>query len=142
MIDIFPPFVIYIIAALIVPFIPAGRLRSTFMLVIPVVGAWMIWNTPTGLSAVVPFFGFDLTLMRVDKLATIFALVFSLAAFLANLYAWHLRDTMQQVAALLYAGSAIGAVFVGDLISLFFFWEGTAIASVFLIWARRTEGAF
>lgn len=142
MIDIFPPFVIYIIAALIVPLIPAGRLRSTFMLVIPVVGAWMIWNTPTGLSAIVPFFGFDLTLMRVDKLATIFALVFSLAAFLANLYAWHLRDTMQQVAALLYAGSAIGAVFVGDLISLFFFWEGTAIASVFLIWARRTEGAF
>ena len=38
-----------------------------------------------------------------------------------------------------YAGSAIGAVFAGDLVTLFFYWEGTAIASVFLIWARRTE---
>ena len=63
-------------------------------------------------------------------------------AFLSLLYAWHVRDTIQQVSALLYAGSAIGAVFSGDLISLFIFWEGTAIASVFLIWARRTEGAY
>ena len=47
-----------------------------------------------------------------------------------------------QVAALAYAGSAIGAVFAGDLVTLFIYWEGTAIASVFLIWARRTEGAF
>jgi multicomponent Na+:H+ antiporter subunit D len=43
---------------------------------------------------------------------------------------------------LIYAGSAIGAVYAGDLITLFFYWEGTAIASVFLIWARRTEGAY
>ena len=41
-----------------------------------------------------------------------------------------------------YAGSALGAVFAGDLITLFFYWEGTAIASVFLIWARRTEAAY
>ena len=53
-----------------------------------------------------------------------------------------MRDTVQQVAALLYAGSAIGAVFAGDLITLFLYWEGTAVASVFLIWARRTEGAY
>jgi multicomponent Na+:H+ antiporter subunit D len=80
--------------------------------------------------------------MRVDRLSRIFALIFTLAAFLGNLYAWHVRDTVQQVAALLYAGSAIGAVFAGDLITLFLYWEGTAIASVFLIWARRTEGAY
>ena len=80
--------------------------------------------------------------MRVDKLARVFALIFCIAAFLGNLYAWHLRDTVQQVAALLYAGAAIGAVFAGDLITLFFYWEGTAITSVFLIWARRTTGAY
>jgi multicomponent Na+:H+ antiporter subunit D len=80
--------------------------------------------------------------MRVDKLSRIFALVFCLAAFLGNLYAWHVRDLVQQVAALLYAGAAIGAVFAGDLITLFFYWEGTAISSVFLIWARRTPGAY
>jgi multicomponent Na+:H+ antiporter subunit D len=86
--------------------------------------------------------GMQIGLMRVDALSQIFGLAFSLAAMLAALYAWHLRDTVQQVATLLYAGSAIGAVFAADLITLFVFWEGTAIASVFLIWARRTEGSF
>jgi multicomponent Na+:H+ antiporter subunit D len=33
-------------------------------------------------------------------------------------------------------------VFAGDLITLFFYWEGTAVTAVFLIWARRTEGAY
>src|SRR5690606_13390930 len=69
-------------------------------------------------------------------------LAFSVAAFIVALYAWRVQDTIQQVAALLYAGAAVGAVFATDLITLFVFWEGTAIASVFLIWARRTEGAF
>ena len=49
---------------------------------------------------------------------------------------------MQETAGLIYAGSAIGAVFSGDLVSLFLFWEGTAISSVFLIWASRTDSAF
>ena len=39
-------------------------------------------------------------------------------------------------------GPQLARCFRGDLISLFFYWEGTAIASVFLIWARRTPGAF
>ena len=45
-------------------------------------------------------------------------------------------------AGLIYAGSALGAVFAGDLVTLFIFWEGIAIASVFLIWASRTERAY
>ena len=43
---------------------------------------------------------------------------------------------------MIYAGSAIGAVFAGDLVTLFIFWEGIAVASVFLIWAARTERAY
>ena len=90
----------------------------------------------------ISFFGFELELMRLDSLSRIFVLIFCLAAFLGNLFAWHLRDTIQQVSALAYAGSAIGAALSGDMIALFFYWEGTAIASVFLIWARRTEGSY
>ncbi len=33
-------------------------------------------------------------------------------------------------------------MYAGDLITLFVFWELTAITSVFLIWARRTERAY
>ncbi|KAB7613827.1 Na(+)/H(+) antiporter subunit D [Amylibacter sp. SFDW26] len=142
MIDTFPPFLIFFIGAAILPLIPQGNLRSAISLIFPVISAWLIWTMPEGLHLSMAFVGLDITLLRVDKLATIFGLIFSLAAFLSLLYAWHVRDTVQQVAALLYAGSAIGAVFAGDLITLFFFWEGTAIASVFLIWARGTEGAY
>jgi multicomponent Na+:H+ antiporter subunit D len=41
-----------------------------------------------------------------------------------------------------YAGSALGAVFAGDLLTLFIFWELTALSSVLLIWARRTGRSF
>ena len=109
---------------------------------VPVLAAVMVWNLEPGVGGKASLIGLDLQMMRVDKLATIFALVFCLAAFLGNLFAWHVKDTVQQVAALAYAGSAIGAVFAGDLVTLFIYWEGTAIASVFLIWARRTQGAF
>ena len=40
---------------------------------------------------------------------------------------------------MLYAGAAVTAVFVGDLVSLFIAWELTAIASVFQILAPRTQ---
>lgn len=122
--------------------LPQGRLRGALLLLVPIIAAWQVWGLEIGSSHTMSFFNFELELMRVDKLSRIFGLIFCLAAFLGNLFAWHVRDTVQQVAALLYAGSAIGAVFAGDLITLFFYWEGTAIASVFLIWARRTEGAF
>jgi multicomponent Na+:H+ antiporter subunit D len=46
------------------------------------------------------------------------------------------------VAAMIYVGSAVGAVFAGDLITLFVYWEITAVSSVFLIWASRTEAAY
>ena len=39
---------------------------------------------------------------------------------------------------LCYAGGALGVTFAGDLFSLYIFWEILAIASVFLILARRT----
>lgn len=142
MIDVVPPFIVYILGAFLVANTPAGILRSAVLCLIPLIGGALVWNLDVGTYGQISAYGLDLVLLRVDKLSVIFALIFSLAGFLAMLYAWHIRDTVQQIAALLYSGSAIGAVFAGDLITLFVFWEGTAIASVFLIWARRTEGAY
>ena len=142
MVSIFPTAFIFIFAALATGILPKGSARSVILLITPILAAWQIWNLPIGIFVQVELLGQSLDMMRVDKLSRIFGLIFCLAAFLGNLYAWHVRDLVQQIAALLYAGAAIGAVFAGDLITLFFYWEGTAIASVFLIWARRTEGAY
>lgn len=140
--EFFPPAYLFFAAALILPFLPQGRLRGAFLLIVPLVAGWLVWTLPDGNLMPVRFMGLDLELLRVDKLARAFGLIFALAAFLGNLYAWHIRDSVQQLAALGYAGAAIGAVFAGDLISLFIFWEGTAITATFLIWARRTTGAY
>ena len=142
MISILPTAFIFIAAALILGLLPKGHIRAVILLFTPVLAAWQVWNLPVGIYMQVEFVGQTLDMMRVDKLSRIFGLIFCLAAFLGNLYAWHVRDFIQQIAALLYAGAAIGAVFAGDLITLFFYWEGTALASVFLIWARRTEGSY
>ena len=80
--------------------------------------------------------------VRVDRLSLVFGYIFLIAAFLGRHLRAARRDDGAAVAALIYAGTAIGAVFAGDLITLFVFWEGTAITSVFLIWARRSERSF
>lgn len=139
--DTFPTAFLFFGAALAILALPQ-RARSTLLIALPALAAWQIWTMPLGNHMQVSLMGLDLELMRVDKLSWTFGLIFALIAFLGNIYAWHVQARVQQVAALVYAGSAIGAVFAGDLISLFIYWEGTAIASVFFIWARGTTGAF
>src|SRR5690606_13189373 len=80
--------------------------------------------------------------MRVDRLSLLFAYVFLLAAFICAIYALHLKDTMQHIAALVYAGRALGAIFAGDFITAFIFWELSAVASVLLVCATRTDQAY
>jgi len=150
-----PPFIPFYIAALLV-LATRGWLRNTILLVTPVLGGLHLWlgvqpHVPMvatdalvsaeGLSYQLTVLGYQLELMRVDKLSLLFGYLFHIASFIAIIFALHVRDTTQQVAGLLYAGSALGAVFAGDLITLFIFWEGLALSSVFLIWARRTERA-
>ena len=64
-----------------------------------------------------------------------------LIAFIANLYALKVQDRFQNAAGLVYAGAAIGAVFAGDLFTLFVFCEVMTLSAAFLIMARRTERA-
>ena len=138
--EISPAFVL-ILGALLVPLL-RGRLRAAFMLALPVIAFAHLLSLPHGDFGQLRIFDLTLTTLRVDRLSLLFGYVFLIAAELAIIYALHEKDTLQQVAGLLYAGSALGAVFAGDLISLFLFWEGIAIASAFLIWAARTERAY
>ena len=135
------PGLILILGALLVPLL-SGRARAAYMLALPLVGLWHLVGLPFGELGQVQVLGLDLVTLRVDRLSAVFGYIFLVAAFLCVLYALHVEDTVQHVAALVYAGSAIGALFAGDLVTLFVYWEGTAIASVFLIWARRTERAY
>jgi len=135
-----PPF-LYLFAALLCPLLSSGK-RAMLLLIVPILGLISLLGYSMGQHVVVYVLGFELTFVRLDKLSNIFGIIFSIAAFLAGIYALHVRDKVQQIATLLYAGAAIGGVLAGDLITLFLYWEATAVASVFLIWARRTDASY
>ena len=136
-----PAFVPFFIGALIACF-TRGVLRNALMVAVPIISAMHLWMVPEGIHLQFAFLDYQLTPYRVDKLSLMFGYVFHIAAFIAIIYSLHVKDTVQQVSAMLYAGSGLGAVFAGDLLTLFVFWELLAFTSVFLIWARRTERSY
>ena len=140
MIGDFPPALVLILGSVLVPVL-RGRLRSGYILLLPVASFLILWSFPDGEYLKIEVFTYPLTLVRVDALSRIFAYLFHIAAFIACLFALRVRDWSQLVSSLMYAGSAIGAVLAGDLITLFVFWEMLATTSLFLIWARRTPRA-
>ena len=154
-----PPFIPFFVAAMLV-LATRGYLRSAILLLTPLLGGLHLWldvqpyvgldiqgaataalMSAKELSYTLSIFSYQLEFMRADKLSLLFGYLFHIASFMAVIYALHVKDTVQQVAGLLYAGSALGAVFAGDLITLFIFWEGLALSSVFLVWASRSSAA-
>ena len=136
-----PPAFIFLGSAVLVMFCRRESrrpLQRLLLLVTPLVGALNILALDQGSSWAWHFLDLELELLRVDRLSWIFGILFHLGAFIGAVYAFRVRDSVQHVAALAYAGSALGAVFAGDLVSLFFYWEGMALSSAFLVWARRT----
>ena len=131
----FPPALIMILGALLIPLFP-GRTRMGYMLALPLAGlAAVLWAGSDTSS--VEILGYTLELSRLDPLSRVFAILFHVAALIGVIYSLHERDTLQQVSALVYAGSAVAAVLAGDLITLFIAWELLALSSVFLVLARR-----
>ncbi len=136
----FPPGLILVFGALLVPVL-RGPLRAAWMIALPIAGFVLLYMLPEGNLMPMSAFGQELELLRVDRLSRVFGYVFFIASLLGVIYALHVRAAGEQAASLVYAGAAIGAVTAGDLISLFVYWELTAVASVFLILARRTPEA-
>jgi multicomponent Na+:H+ antiporter subunit D len=166
-----PPFVLFFVGALFVA-VTRGLARKALVLAVPVVGLVSLWmgaGAEVGASGpqqylTVEVLGNTLSLFRADKLSLLFGYLFHVAAIIGFVYALHLGDGepdgsvaseagesdvvgnaragLQHVAAMLYAGSALGAVFAGDFLTLFFFWELLAVTSVFLIWARDSKRSY
>jgi multicomponent Na+:H+ antiporter subunit D len=134
------PFLVFFVGAILVA-ATTGAVRSAILLAIPIVGAVNLLGLEPGRGDFITLFGYTLTLVSVDKLSLLFGYLFHLAAFIAIVFSLHLTDRIQPVAGVLYAGSALGAVFAGDMVTLFVFWELLAVTSVFLILARGTESA-
>ncbi len=119
-----------------------GRAQKVWLIVLPIVSAIHLLTFSAGTVVSFNLFGYELAPIRIDRLSLVWGYIFHISALLSAIFALHVNDRTEHIAAMMYVGSALSAVFAGDLITLFVFWELTAVTSVFLIWARRTETAY
>ncbi len=94
-------------------------------------GALQKWN--------MPFLQYTLDIVRINKLSVLFGYVYVIAAFCMNIYALGVKNDWEHVVAMIYVGSALGAIFAGDLFTLFFSLEIMSWAPFFLLLFRGTK---
>jgi multicomponent Na+:H+ antiporter subunit D len=127
--------VVLIAAALLVFIVPA-RLRSSLVIGAPLlVLAQLAFVLEAGDTFEATWMGIEIVPLRVDDLSLVFGYAFAIVAILGGFYSFHVRSAGQHAAALAYGGSALGAVFAGDLLTLVLAWEVMAVASTYLVLA-------
>src|SRR5579859_6538819 len=130
------PALILLLGAALLPLIPA-RLKKGYLLLIPILVFVRTLNLNVGSFGHVQFLDWELVFGRVDKLSLVFGYIMSLMCILGTLYGLHVKENVQHIAAWVYVAGSLGAIYAGDFLTLFLFWEIMAFSSVFLIWFRR-----
>jgi multicomponent Na+:H+ antiporter subunit D len=134
------PGLVLIAGAWLVPLL--GRRTKRFaMVLLPAFALVDCILMEPGTHGAVAFLGQELVFGRIDRLSLVFSYVFALLALIGMVYSLHVDDDAQHVAALTYAGAALGATFAGDFLSLFLFWELMAVSATLLVWLRREARA-
>ena len=139
-----PPGTLMMLGALLLPIF--ARFEKKFAAIgavaLSLISLLLFCLTPSGQFGNIELFGNQLNLVRIDSLSRIFGVIFHIAAVMASIYALHVKDIKQHIAAMIYAGGAIAAACAGDMVTLFVFWELTAVSSVVLVWAGEGRGAY
>lgn len=136
---LYPP-LLYIFGALLIPFL-RGRVRQSAAMLIPIVGFINYFQIPEGIHWKFELLDFELILGRGDAWSMIFLNIFTVLSFIGILYIIKDNQPLDLSAGLLYAGSAMGVVLAGDLITLFFFWEMLTMGAVLCLLARKTAAS-
>ena len=140
MISSFPPGLIMMIGALLIPFLP-HIIRQIYMMVLILVSAYAL-TLGFGIHSKIDVMDIEFIIFQSDSLTLPFAIIFHIAAILNVIYGAHEKHWNQHVAIMSYSGAAIAAVHAGDLFTLFIWWEATAFTSVFLILATKTARSY
>ena len=118
-----------------------GKYAAVVLVLSPLFGLFHVYGMELGAVSQLNLFGYDILSVSVDQQAKVFGYLFHIAALVAGIYSFHVRDPWQVSMALFYAASAVGVAFAGDMLSLFLWWEGLAVTSVFQSWGRKTKTA-
>jgi multicomponent Na+:H+ antiporter subunit D len=98
MTDWIHPSIFFIFGAFAIPFL-RGKVQQAYLLLIPLVAMSAVASMTPGTYWTTTFLGTPLTFGAVDKLSIVFAWVFTIAAFIGFVYALHVDDPGQHVAA-------------------------------------------
>ncbi len=140
-IDVVAPALPLVVGGLALPLV-GPRARAALVLGLPLLSLALVWQVPAGIAFEIPFLDYRLEPVRGDRLSRLFGTIFAIMAFAGGLFALNRTRVVELAAALVYAGSAIGVTFAGDLITLFVFWETMAIASTLVLWSAFTDASY
>jgi multicomponent Na+:H+ antiporter subunit D len=127
----------FLLGAALLPLAHRLRLQKVLLIAVPLLSLLLIYGLPETFGTV-SYLGIALQFGRTDQLAFVFLHMFAVMAIISCVYSLHVKDIGQHIAAFLYMAGAFGATLAGDYLTLFIFWELMAVASVFLVWYRRT----
>ncbi|MBW1954913.1 MAG: Na+/H+ antiporter subunit D [Deltaproteobacteria bacterium] len=111
------PGIVIALGGLLIPFIPWRIVKQAYFLMLPLAGLALLVLTSSGMFGAIPAFPES------------------------NIYALGVKNDWEHTAAMIYVGSALGAVFAGDLLTLFFCLEIMSWAPFFLLLFRGTKKA-
>ncbi len=135
------PGFLFFIAAAALPFVKE-KWKSIYKMATPVIGFLALLIVSHGNHGVLPLLGQkEMIFGRVDKLSLVFGYVITIATFIGMVFSLHVKNDKEHMAGLIYAGSALGTVFSGDLLTLFLFWEIMAFSSAMLIFYAPWKNA-
>ena len=135
------PGLVLIAGALLLPWLRGG-LRAGAVVALPLIVLALVWQVPDGPAWQARFLGYSITPLQGDKLSRLFATIFALMAAGGGLYALNQKSRIEVPSAFIYAGSAIGVVLAGDLVTLFVFWELMAVGSTLVLWSNGKETSY
>tara|TARA_B100000029_G_scaffold465909_1_gene500922 strand:+ start:186 stop:1874 length:1689 start_codon:yes stop_codon:yes gene_type:complete len=136
-----PPFLIPLLGALLLYGLKPKFCNLLFVAICSVLFFYLLLLLDKDAKVEMTWLSLTLTPLKVDALSLVFGSVFSLLLILGGIFAYHLIDKLQQIAALLYGSAALCVIFAGDLLTLLIGWEVMALASAILIFQNNTKSS-
>lgn len=129
-----------LIAALLVLAMPR-TMRSPTIVASALAAFWLLLDHEFGAASAMAQMGLPVVLLNLDELNRIFGIALLIALIAIGIYSGARRNRYEDAAILLLAGSAVSALFVGDLISLVAALTLAGLAAAWVVFASPIEGA-
>lgn len=128
------------LAALLILAVPRGG-RAPIMAAAALAALWLLLDNEFGAAAAMAQMGLPVVLLSIDALNRIFGIAMMIALIAIGIFAGARRNRYEDAAILLLAGSAMSALFLGDLVSFVAVVALAGLAGAWVVFASPVDGA-